>query len=232
MTQTRHNQECAISGNNNNTSAPTAPSTSNSTSNTNVNQSKRTGKGGKNGYRPGRNNNSTQGNKQGKSGDSTGAKPTNAFRGAVKEMNGHVFQVYGEAVHKNQFTRTLDALAGYIGLNLKYYPADIKRMVTTLTETYIEKPINPPDEPTKFEMRLWGKDVDLYATQLRAYKSNKCALHSLVWGQCFESMQSKIKSYPEFEAMSNSNDSLELLRTIKGISLIQVRNTRQHLYCA
>ena len=133
-------------------------------------------------------------------------------------MNGHVFQLYGEAAHKNQFTRTLDELAGYIGLNFKYYPADIKRMAITLNETEIELPKDPPENATKFQTRLWEKDVDLYATQIRAYRSNKCALFSLVWGQCSESMQSKVKSSNGYDEMVDSNDSLALLKTIKGIS--------------
>ena len=35
-----------------------------------------------------------------------------AFKGSVKEMNGHVFQCYGETSNKNQFNRTIEELDG------------------------------------------------------------------------------------------------------------------------
>ena len=46
----------------------------------------------------------------------TNTAPT--FKGSVKEMNGHVFQCFGETSNKNQFNRTVEELDGYIGIHL------------------------------------------------------------------------------------------------------------------
>ena len=70
-------------------------------------------------------------------------------------MNGHVFQLHGEAVQKNQYSRTIDEIAGYIGLNFKKFPADIKKMVTTLTETKIAKPIALSSSADSIDKRIW-----------------------------------------------------------------------------
>ena len=44
---------------------------------------------------------------------------TNAFRGGIAKMNGHVFQCYGEATEKSQYTRTVEELEVYIGAHFK-----------------------------------------------------------------------------------------------------------------
>ena len=116
-------------------------------------------------------------NKNNESGNSHFSnKQGNSFKGAIKEMNGHVFQLYSEATHKNQFTRTIDELSRYVGLHFKKYPADIKRMITTLTETIFEEPQDIEDGATKVRKRIWEAKVDLYAAQESAYITNKCAL--------------------------------------------------------
>ena len=136
------------------------------------------GRGNRNGRNGNRNH---RGNGRGAIGPrNEGNKVTSTFRGTVKEMNGHVLQMYGEATHKNQYSRTIKEIASYVGLHFKRYPADIKRMATTLTETVIERPNDLPEPPSKFDIRLWEKDDDLYATQVDAYRNNKCTLYALV----------------------------------------------------
>ena len=170
----------------------------------NTNRNNRSGKGGQ--------------GQQNRAPRNEGNKNGSSFRGAIKDMNGHVFQLHGEAVQKNQYSRTIDEIAGYIGLNFKKFPADIKKMVTTLTETKIVKPIALSSSADSIDKRIWENEVDMYATQIAAYKNNKCALYSLVWGQCSESMQAKVKSVSDYDRMMDENDSLALLKTIKGIA--------------
>lgn len=165
-----------------------------------------------------------RGGRGGTSNDSSNGVKINgtSFKGAFKEMNGHVFQLFGESVHKNQFSRTMEELEGYVGVNFKKYPEDITKMVATLQDTIIEKPKPPKLEITgKFDLvdsKIFDKEIEHYVTRLQAYKSNKCSMYALVWGQCSESMHSKLKSTPAFVKMRDTNDSLELLKTIKGIS--------------
>jgi hypothetical protein len=64
------------------------------------------------------------------------ANNVNTFTGTVTEMNGQVFQCYGEATEKNQFARTMEELNSYVGLHFKNHPADIKKMIKTLEDTF------------------------------------------------------------------------------------------------
>jgi hypothetical protein len=53
----------------------------------------------------------------------------NSFRGTVKEMNGHIFQCHGKSTEQNQFGRTMEELKNYIGLYIKNFQHDMKKMV-------------------------------------------------------------------------------------------------------
>ena len=75
------------------------------------------------------------------------------FKGSVKEMNGHVFQCYGETSNKNQFNWTVEELDGYIGINLKH-SEDVKKMVKKMKDTVIAMPVDPKDDASKTELKI------------------------------------------------------------------------------
>jgi hypothetical protein len=56
----------------------------------------------------------------------------------------------------------------------------------------------------------------MFVKRRETYETNKCALHSVIWNQCSQAMQMKLKSIDTFEKMNNENDSLALLKEIKG----------------
>jgi hypothetical protein len=133
-------------------------------------------------------------------------------------MNGHVFQCYGEATEKNQFARTTDELDTYVGLHFKKHPIDIKRMIKTMSDTNIPLPKDHEKDATKTAIRVWEKEVDMLVLRRSTYETNKCALFPVIWNQCSESMQAKIKSADNFESMDTESNSLDLLLEIKGIA--------------
>ena len=55
------------------------------------------------------------------------------------------------------------------------------------------------------EERIWMKEIDMYVKQNETYKSNKVALYSVVWSQCSEVMQARLKSSNGFEIMSEDS---------------------------
>jgi hypothetical protein len=150
--------------------------------------------------------------------DQRSAPEVSKFKGTVKEMNGHVFQCHGETKVQNQYTRTLEELDSYVGLHFKYSPGDIKKMIKSMTDTEQTLPADPKDKASKTEKRIWEKEVDSYCKRKDTYISNKIALYSVIWSQCSEVMQARLKSSKDFESMNDDSDSLALLLEIKGIS--------------
>ena len=137
------------------------------------------------------------------------------FKGSVKELNGHVFQCYGETSNKNQFNRTVEELDGYIGINLKH-SEDIKKMVKKMTDMVITVPTDLKSTATKTELKIWDKTVGSYVKRIDLYIENKSTLYSVLWGQCSDTMKAKIKALENFEKMSEHSNSLtSLLKEIK-----------------
>jgi Zinc knuckle len=58
----------------------------------------------------------------------------------------------------------------------------------------------------------------MFVKRKESYRENKCALYSIIWGQCSEAMQAKVKSAVNYETMHDDSDSLMLLAEIKGIA--------------
>ena len=133
-------------------------------------------------------------------------------------MNGHVFQCYGEATKRNQFARTTDKLDSYVGLHFKHYPMDIKKMIKEMNDVNISPPKDHEESAGKTEVKIWEKEIaeiEMYFTRPEKYN---CALYSVIWNQCSQAMQTKLKSnelFPEIDANSNS---LSLLLEIRGIA--------------
>lgn len=141
-----------------------------------------------------------------------------AFEGVVKEMNGHVFQLYGVAVRKNQFMCTVKELTVYLALHFKHHPANVKRIIVTMNDTKIKVPDDVQEGATRMRIKIWGKEIALHIHRKEAYKCNKCALYSLMWGQCSKGVQAKVKATSKYKSMAAQDNSLWLLKMIKAIS--------------
>jgi hypothetical protein len=88
----------------------------------------------------------------------TNTSNTNTFKGTLTEMNGHVFQCYGEVTdEKNQFARTMEELRNYVlGLHFKHRPANIKKMMKLMQYINIVQPMHPPAVLSETTKQLWA----------------------------------------------------------------------------
>jgi Zinc knuckle len=146
-------------------------------------------------------------------------KPANLFKGGIAEMNGHTFQCYGETTEKNQYNRTLEELEVYVGAHIRHNGKDIRRMIRTMVDTTFAPPDDIDEEnATSTEFAIWKADIKLFMEKREWYVENKCTLYSVIWSQCSEAMQAKIKSVPGYQVMNEDANSLSLLQEIKGIA--------------
>jgi hypothetical protein len=158
--------------------------------------------------------------KSGSNKSTTTTSAVTSFKGSTKEMNGHVYQCYGEAKERNQFSRTTEELIAYVGKYFTEHAGDIIQMIEKLEDLVLEPPAAPEGgETAAFEQKeLWKLELKDFNEQRKKYKANKLELYAVIWGQCSESMQSRVKAAVEFETFRLSRDSLLLLKEIKGIA--------------
>ena len=139
------------------------------------------------------------------------------FKGNTAEMNGHLFQCFDECSAKNEFARTVQALGEYVVKNLKQ-PGDMVSLTKSLTLPTIEVPDDlADDEESKFLIKVWEQQVTNYTNRLDLLKSNLRVVYTVIWGQCTEAMQFKLKTVPKFTEMDTACNCVWLLMEIKSV---------------
>jgi hypothetical protein len=93
----------------------------------------------------------------------------------------------------------MEELDSYV--HFTHHPADIKKMIKLMKNTMLVMPKDHDEEATKPDIHIWEKEVDMFVKQQETYNNNKCALYSVIWGQCSEAMQLKIKSDDLYDTM-------------------------------
>ena len=132
-------------------------------------------------------------------------------------MNGHVFQCFDECSGKNEFARTVQALAEYIVKNLKQ-PGDMTSLTKSLTLPTIEVPEDlAENETSKFLLKVWEQQVTNYTIRLDLLRSNLKVVYTVIWGQCSEAMQVKLKTATNFKKMDDACNSVWLLKEIQAV---------------
>jgi hypothetical protein len=124
----------------------------------------------------------------------------NLFKGGIADMNGHTFQCYGETTEKNQYNRTIEELEVYVGTHIRHNGKDIRRMIRTMVDTVFVPPLAIDEvNASSTEHAVWKADIKLFMEKREWYTENKCTLYAVIWSQCSEAMQAKIKSVPGYQ---------------------------------
>jgi hypothetical protein len=144
---------------------------------------------------------------------------TSTFKGAISEMNGHVFECHGEAYSAAQFHRTMEELQTYCSQKYKY-GEDISTLVRSLEDVDMKQylPTDPPAGASRSEEEVWKTEISDFVKRKSQFKQNKSALFSVVWAQCSEAMKAKLRSLDDFNTWEKTRDCLLLLKAVKSIS--------------
>ena len=148
----------------------------------------------------------------------------------MSELNGHVFEIHYETTKTNKYTRTCEEIRKHVSRKYDYggdiatvmeedreinfdglkskYPAP--RDGATVTKD--DDGIDPTDK------RIWERECDNFAKRRDYYRQHKIALFMIIWGQCSDAMQAKLKTIKFFDKIEKSRNCLGILREIKAIS--------------
>ena len=88
---------------------------------------------------------------------------TKVFKGSTNDMKDNVFQCYGKLADTQQFTKTVDPLAGYIDKNMDYLK-DVASFYRKHQLITIRDPVNLTDEDKKSDTKklIWKTHVQIY----------------------------------------------------------------------
>jgi hypothetical protein len=141
------------------------------------------------------------------------------FKGSTDDMNGNVFECHEEQTDRRQYAKTLEALQGYVKKNLKFADDLAPLFATTMTNPAIVRPTNEgvPGDPT--DDMIFKEEIKEYVNRLRGMKDNMATIQAVLWGQCSESMKSKVKSIDGYDDRATANDCFWLLKQVKAVTL-------------
>ena len=155
-------------------------------------------------------------------GGRSGRRPTahtiskHRFDGATDELKGQVFDLVG-ARSDDLFIKSKKALANYVGRTYQH-SGDIRRAIETLTLPIIPTPTAPVGDPIPpLVAAIFGEQVKEYVKQNSRLHENIKRLWALVWGQCSDTIRTRLQSLENYEDMRAASDGLQLLIAIKDL---------------
>ena len=129
------------------------------------------------------------------------------FTGRESAMNGHVFDYTGEHTPE-KYIRTMKELLAHVGLTYKEYTTELKEGLENLALADPTAPDNP-SKGNQVAFEIWKMDIKEYCEKLKVFANFRAELHSLVLGQCTDTLQEHLKSHHDFQTANQ--DGLALL---------------------
>ena len=139
------------------------------------------------------------------------------FSGETTDMNGHLFQTIDESKDATQYVKTVEALERYA---FKTYKVDLSSI---FRRDDPELPsIEIPEKPSEDEINESPAVEDIYQLKLKEFvkdeRALKVALKSMfavIWGQCSNSIRTKLEKKKNIQDIKSKGDVVQLLLHIR-----------------
>ena len=142
--------------------------------------------------------------------------PRQRFDGATEELKGHIFDLVGSR-SADLFIKSKKAIANYVGRTYQH-SGDIRRAIKTLTLPTIPLPTAPVADPMPpLLAAIFSEQVKEYVKQNSRLQENIKRLWALVWGQCSDTIRTRLQALDTYEDIHTASDGLRLLVAIKDL---------------
>ena len=138
------------------------------------------------------------------------------FEGATDDLKGDIFDLVG-ARCADLFIKTKKAIANYVGRTYQH-SGDIRRAIETLTIPTIPMPTAPVADPMPVLLAaIFSEQVKEYVKQTSRLQENIKRLWALVWGQCSDTIRTRLQALDAYDDMHTTSNGLQLLIAIKDL---------------
>ena len=136
------------------------------------------------------------------------------FEGREPTLKGFIYDSTGER-SPDQYIKTTKEVINYVGRTYTKYTAEFTQAVRDLALDDPTPPVNPAaNDVIAFEM--WKLDIKEHRVKAQEYSNFRAGLYNVVFGQCTEALQDKLKSHTDFPAAYQ--DGIALLVIIKTLT--------------
>ena len=136
------------------------------------------------------------------------------FTGRCDELSGFIFDVTNSKGGLG-YTTASEEIARYIGLKNNSVGSYIR---TAILNLQIPSSTRPTAVTTQdpIDIEMFKEEVRIYVKTNQAIKLAMKSLYDLVWGQCSETMRSRLRSIHGYETITSDADSISLLKAIRA----------------
>jgi hypothetical protein len=129
-------------------------------------------------------------------------------------LKGHIYDWTGER-NPDQYIRTTKEIVNYVGRTFTKFTGDFMQAVRDLELVNPPAPVVPAaGDQVAFE--LWKYDHKDHRVKIQEYANFRAGLYNVVFGQCSEALQDKIRSHTDFPEAYQ--DGIALLTIIKVLT--------------
>ena len=142
--------------------------------------------------------------------------PTPSIRWGDRRVKRTDFR-FSWAQSADLFIKSKKAVANYVGRTYQH-SRDIRRAIETLTLPTIPLPTAPVADPMPPLLgAIFSEQVKEYVKQTSRLQENIKCLWALVWGQCSDTIRTRLQALDTYNDMHTASDGLLLLVAIKDL---------------
>jgi hypothetical protein len=146
--------------------------------------------------------------------------PKDKFVGRSDDLKGFIYDVTnikGGVV----YARTTDEIARYVGEKYTTTGSFIRTAILTLSVPDQPRPTAPtgignPPVVDSVDQEIFREEVRMFVKTKAAITSTMKSLYDLIWGQCSDSLRSRLRGNSDFVTYSAAANSLALLMAIRA----------------
>ena len=115
-----------------------------------------------------------------------------SFKGETLELSGQVFQTMEESNDPIQFKKTIEAIERYA--SKMFLSVDLRTLFDSLTAPQVSRPVQPQNAADDVEREIYKEEVKLFVKQRKSLDQAMRAIFSTIWGQCSQTIITKLMS--------------------------------------
>jgi hypothetical protein len=146
--------------------------------------------------------------------------PNEKFVGRSDDLKGFTYDVTNNKGGVF-YTRTTEEIARYVGEKYTTTGSFIRTAILTLTVPTQVRPSAPigtgtPAVIDAVDQEIFREEIRMFVKTKAAIESTMKSLYDLIWGQCSESLRSRLRGHNDFATYPTTADSLALLKGIRA----------------
>jgi hypothetical protein len=193
-------------------STPGADSGANKTSTNSANDERKP-------RRNNRNRNRTNRNRR-ESGNAPIHIPKEKFIGRSEDLKGFTYNVVNTKGGV-AYTCTTDEIARHVGEKYAVTGSYIRTAILTLNVPAPPRPTAPTADAITglidpVDQEIFNEKIHMYVKTEAGIETAMKSLYDLIWGQCSESIHSRLRGYDDYNTYSTNADSMALLKGIRA----------------